>query len=103
MKIRLRRMWKKYKAGDETDAIPDGIATTLIRIGAAALVEDKADVSVPIETHNEDEPADSSDGTDERTSDAGGSEETTVSGGVGHKSGRRANKTNSGSSGTVGT
>ena len=90
MKIRFRRVWKQFKAGQETELIPDGIATTLIRIGAAALVEDVKHDDTPKPVDDKDKPTDSSDGTDSRTSDTSGSKEPTVSVGVGHKSGRKA-------------
>ena len=101
--IRFRRTWRTYKAGQETDAIPDGVANTLIRIGAAALVEEVKNEPTPVEEHNADEPTDSSDGADSGTSDTGGSEETTVSGGVGHTKRRRTGKQDPSGSGTVGT
>lgn len=88
MRIRFRRMWRHFKAKDETDAIPDGIATTLIRIGAARLVEETPIVP-DNEAVDEGQPADDSDGADDGTSDAGGGEEAVVH--SGHKQ-RRRNK-----------
>jgi hypothetical protein len=101
MKIRFRRCWRHYKAGAETEAVPDGIATTLIRIGAAALVEDVSQEQVkhdntPQPVHDSDKQPDSDNGPDSGTDNAGGSKTPTVSGGVGHKPGRRANQPNSG-------
>jgi hypothetical protein len=96
-------MWKGYKAGQETDAIPDGIATTLIRIGAAALVEEPVIVedvkndAKPVEIHDEDKQADSSDQTDSGAGDAGGSEAPAVLGGVRSKQRSRTGKQDSGS------
>jgi hypothetical protein len=82
-------MWKMFKAGDETEAIADGVATTLIRIGAAALVEEIKDDNTTKPAHDGDKQADSSDGADIGASDADGSKTAIVSGGVGHKPGRR--------------
>lgn len=88
MILKFNRVWGKYKVGAVTDAIPDGVATTLIRVGKA--------VEVKGESHdNRSQSTDSSHGTDSRTDNAGGSKEATVSGGVGHKPGRRANQPNS--------
>ena len=97
MKIRFRRMWRKFKEGAETTEIPDGVATTLIRVGTAALVEDEKHVNVSIEVHDESQQADSGDGADIGTGDIGRSEEAAVPGGVGHKPRRIVNKPDSGS------
>ena len=91
-------MWRKFKAGQETDTIPDGIATTLIRVGAAALVEEKNDVTTTVIAQNKVEPPDGGNGSDHGTDNTGRSEKTALPLGVGHKSGRRANQPNSGRS-----
>ena len=95
MKFRFRRNWRTYKAGQETDAIPDGIANTLIRSGAAALVEETEN-DLPIEDNDEGQQADDGDATDDGTSDAGGGEAPTVSSGVRHKQRSSVSKPNSG-------
>jgi hypothetical protein len=89
-------MWQKYKAGDETESIADGVATTLIRIGAAALVEEIKHDDTPKPAHDESQQSDSSNRSDSRANNAGGSKETVVPGGIGHKPGRRVNQPNSG-------
>ena len=88
MILQFKRIWGKYKIGTVTDAIPDGVATTLIRVGKA--------VEVKGENHdNRSQSTDSSHGADSRTDNAGGSETPVVSGGVGHKPRSRANQPNS--------
>lgn len=88
MKLKFNRNWGKYKIGTETDAIPDGVATTLIRVGKAVLVKG--------ESHdNRSQSTDSSHGTDSRADNAGGSKEATLPGGVGHKQRRGTNQPNS--------
>ena len=93
MKIRFRRVWRQFKAGQETESIPDGIATTLIRMGAAALVEDEKNDDA-VKPDDEIKSPDSGDGASIRTSDTGGGKEAIVSVGVGHKQRSRTNQPN---------
>ena len=97
MKIRFRSMWRRFKAGDETEAVADGVANLLIRRGTAALVEGGKHVDVPVssEAHDIDESADSGDGTSDGTGDSQRSEKATVPVTVRHKPGHRTRKPDS--------
>lgn len=97
MRLRFRRTWRQFKAGQETDEIADGIATTLIRVGAAALVEDVNNDDISVESKGDSsQQADDSDGSDDGAGDAGRSETTVIPVTLGHKQRSRANKPNPG-------
>ena len=88
----------RYRPGDVTEAVRDGIATTLIRGGIASLVEEpKAQEDVPPVKPDADDSkqADSDHASGERTDHDSGSKTPTVPSGVGHKPRRRNSKSDS--------
>jgi len=95
MRLKFVKPWKRFKPGEEIGTLTDGVATTLIRVKKAVMVEDKNDVTSAVVTRNGTEPSDSGDRSDIGTSDAGRGKEAAVSGGGGHKPGRRTNQPNS--------
>jgi hypothetical protein len=92
MIIEFKRHWGKYRSGTQTDAIRDGVATTLIRVGKAVLVKETTDEHT---TRDGSQSANSGDRSNSRADNVGGSETAVVSGGVGHKPGRRTSQPNS--------
>lgn len=92
MIIKFNRHWGKYRSGTVTDAIRDGVATTLIRVGKAVLVKGTTDDDT---TRDGSQSANGSDGANIRADNSGRSETAVVSGGVGHKPGRRTGQPNS--------
>ena len=95
MRLRFLRLWRQFKTGAETESLPDGVATTLIRYKTAVLVEEKHNVTAAVVVRDGTKPSDSGNWSDIGTSDAGRSKEAVVSGGVGHKPGRRTHQPNS--------